>query len=178
MERIRSADEGDVPLLREIERAAGRLFAPLGMDLVAEDEPPSPSTLRYFHEAGRAWVHVVGKAPVAYLLAEVVDGCGHVEQVTVHPEHAGRRIGLGLIEHLAEWARVRGCPALTLTTFTEVPWNGPHYLRCGFRYLRDAEITPGLREIRAAEARAGLDAWPRACMRRELLGAPDTSPES
>ena len=168
---IRSAEEADVPLLRELERAAGRAFAPLGMDLVAEDEPPSPAVLRSSLAAGRAWVHLVGSTPVAYLIADVVDGCAHVEQVTVHPEHAGRRIGFGLIEHLAAWARGRGHPALTLTTFTEVHWNGPYYLRCGFRYLRDSEITPGLREIRAAEARAGLDAWPRACMRREITGS-------
>lgn len=169
---IRSAHEADVPLLRQLERGAGKAFAPLGMDLVAEDEPPSSAMLRSFLGAGRAWVHVVGTAPVAYLIADVVDGCAHIEQVTVHPAHAGRRIGFGLIEHLAAWAQVRGLPALTLTTFTEVPWNGPYYLRCGFRYLRDSEITPGLREIRAAEARAGLDAWPRACMRRELI-SPD-----
>lgn len=86
----------------------------------------------------------------------------------MHPDHAGRRIGFRLIETLAAWARDRGVPALTLTTFTEVAWNGPYYLRCGFRYLTDDELTPGLREIRAAEAVAGLDAWPRACMRRDL----------
>ncbi|SFS96327.1 GNAT family N-acetyltransferase [Saccharopolyspora flava] len=165
---IRLARESDLPAMREIERAAGAPFAEIGMDLVAEDEPPSPGALREFLAAGRAWVHVVEDAPVAYLIADVVDGCAHVEQVSVHPDHAGQRIGFGLIEHLAGWARDRGLPALTLTTFTEVPWNGPYYRRCGFRYLADDELTPGLRDIRAAEAVAGLDAWPRACMRREL----------
>jgi GNAT superfamily N-acetyltransferase len=165
---IRLAGEDDLPLLREVERAAGRPFADVGMDLVASDEPPSLAVLREFQEAGRAWVAVVEDVPVAYLIAEVVDGCAHVEQVSVHPDHAGRRIGFRLIETLADWARDRGLPALTLITFTEVAWNGPYYLRCGFRYLNDDELTPGLREIRAAEAVAGLDAWPRACMRRDL----------
>lgn len=165
---IRLAEEDDLPMLREVERAAGRPFADVGMDLVASDEPPSPAVLREFQEAGRAWVAVVEDVPVAYLIAEVVDGCAHVEQVTVAPEHARRRIGAGLIEALAAWAREGAVPALTLTTFTEVPWNGPYYLRLGFRYLDDDELTPGLRAIRAAEAVAGLDAWPRACMRRDL----------
>ena len=62
----------------------------------------------------------------------------------------------------------RARPALTLTTFTEVPWNAPYYLRCGFRVLADTEITPELRAIRTAEAARGLDAWPRVCMRRDL----------
>ncbi|MDI2029343.1 GNAT family N-acetyltransferase [Saccharopolyspora sp. TS4A08] len=165
---IRLAREADLPVLREVERAAGEPFAELGMDLVATDEPPSVAVLREFQEAGRAWVHVVEDVPVAYLIAEVVDGCAHVEQVSVRPDHGGRRIGSGLIDNLAAWARDRRLPALTLTTFTDVPWNGPYYLRCGFRYLADDELTPGLRDIRAAEAVAGLDAWPRACMRRDL----------
>ena len=43
--------------------------------------------------------------------------------------------------------------------------------RLGFRYLAHEEETPGLRDIREHERAAGLDAWPRACMRRSL--APD-----
>lgn len=59
-------------------------------------------------------------------------------------------------------------PALTLTAYTEVPWNGPYYERLGFRYLAAEEETPGLRAIRRHERAHGLDAWPRACMRRDL----------
>jgi hypothetical protein len=55
-----------------------------------------------------------------------------------------------------------------LSTFADVPWNGPYYERCGFRVLRDAEITPGLREVRAHEDALGLDRWPRVCMRRDV----------
>lgn len=61
-----------------------------------------------------------------------------------------------------------GAPALTLTTFTDVPWNAPYYARCGFRRLDDGELTPGLREISEREAAHGLDRWPRVCMRRAL----------
>jgi GNAT superfamily N-acetyltransferase len=84
----------------------------------------------------------------------------------VHPDHARRRLGRALLDRLIEWAERQRLPAVTLTTYTEVPWNGPYYERCGFRYLTDAELTPGLRAIRAAEAAHGLDRWPRACMRR------------
>lgn len=163
---IRAATEDDLPVLREIELAAGKPFADLGMADVAEDEPPSLAVLREFQQAGSAWVYADDSGPpVGYLLAEVVDGNAHIEQVSVDPEYAGRRIGKRLIEHAARWARERNLPALTLTTFTEVPWNGPYYERLGFRYLTAAEETPGLRSVRAAEAAGGLDRWPRACMR-------------
>jgi hypothetical protein len=49
-----------------------------------------------------------------------------------------------------------------------VPWNAPYYERLGFRRLADADLTPGLREIRAEEAAHGLDGWPRLAMRRDL----------
>jgi GNAT superfamily N-acetyltransferase len=106
--------------------------------------------------------------PVAYLLADPVDGNLHVEQVSVHPDSARRGVGRSLLDHLAGLAVTGGIPALTLTTFAAVPWNAPYYERCGFRYLDGAELTPGLREIREREAAHGLDRWPRVCMRRDL----------
>lgn len=166
---IRLAREADLPVLRDIERAAGRCFADIGMTFVAEDEPPSIEVLLDYQRSGRAWVWVDGDDhPVAYLVAAVVDCCAHLDQVSVHPDYAHRRIGRALMDHLAGWARERGLPAITLTTYTEVEWNGPYYERCGFRYLADDELSPGLREIRAAEVAHGLDQWPRACMRLDL----------
>jgi GNAT superfamily N-acetyltransferase len=166
---IRPAGDADLPVLRDIERAAGRAFSALGMDAVAEDEPPSLDALRRFATEGRAWVATDDRdRPVAYLLADVVDGCAHLEQVSVHPDHAGRGLGRELIQHLGSWAAERELPAITLTTYTEVPWNAPYYRRLGFRLLADAELTPGLRRLRAAEAARGLDRWPRAAMHREL----------
>lgn len=53
---IRAAAPSDLPLLQDIERAAGAPFAAIGMTSVAEDDPPSIATLREFADAGRAWV--------------------------------------------------------------------------------------------------------------------------
>jgi len=170
---LRSATESDVSVMRDVERAAGEAFRSLGMDAVADDDPPPAVVLREYVASGRAWVVDEGHGPAGYLLADVVDGCAHVEQVTVHPEHAGARWGARLVDHLAERALRRGLPALTLTTFRDVPWNGPYYLRLGFRWLPEEELTPGLRALRQREREHGLDRWPRGCMRREVspLGA-------
>lgn len=166
---IRPAREADLPGLRELERVAGKPFADIGMSSVAEDEPPSIEQLRAFADDGRAWVIAdATDTPIAYLILDLVDGNAHIDQVSVHPDHAGRRLGRDLVEYAAEWAVARGIPALTLTTFTEVPWNGPYYERLGFHRLTVEQETPGLRAVRAAEAAHGLDAWPRACMRRDL----------
>lgn len=58
--------------------------------------------------------------------------------------------------------------ALTLTTFSDVPWNRPYYERLGFRVLDEVELSPGLRRIRREEAQRGLDRWGRVAMRRRL----------
>ncbi|MCW0215212.1 MAG: GNAT family N-acetyltransferase [Pseudonocardia sp.] len=160
---LRAAVEADLPRLREIENAAGESFRPLGMDLVAEDEPASLAELREYAGAGRAWVTTTGGEVAGYVLADVVDGNGHVEQVSVHPDHAGAGHGRRLVRRVLEWAAARG-PAVTLTTFVDVPWNGPYYERLGFRYLDDPG--PELRALRRREAEHGLDAWPRAAMIR------------
>ena len=122
-------------------------------------------------DAGRLWVATAeADEPVAFLMADLVDGCLHVEQVSVHPGSARRGVGRRLLDHAASLAATEGLSALTLTTFAHVPWNGPYYARCGFRVLDDAELTPDLRAIRQREAAAGLDQWPRVGMRRDLAG--------
>ncbi|MCI3907464.1 GNAT family N-acetyltransferase [Streptomyces spectabilis] len=167
--RIRVVDPGELPLLQDIERAAGRCFRDVGMPEIADDEPPTLAELAHYRRAGRAWVAVDdGDRPVAYLLADHVDGALHVEQVSVHPDHARRGVGRALIEHLADTAKAGGIPALTLTTFAEVPWNAPYYARCGFETVDEASIGPELRAVRQKEAAHGLDRWPRVCMRRPV----------
>lgn len=166
---IRLAHNRDLPTLQRIERSAGRLFAEVGMTLVADDEPMTVGELRAFAETGRAWVSTDhDDTPVAYLLADIVDGNAHIEQVSVHADYVRRSIGTRLLNHLIEDTRSRGLPAVTLTTYTEVAWNGPYYERRGFRYLSPDEETPGLIAIGAAEAAHGLDRWLRACMKREI----------
>ena len=159
---IRSATAADLPVLRDIECAAGAPFRDLGMAAVADDDPPTIEELAPYQAAGRVWVW--GEPPVAYVLAGEVDGYGHIDQVSVHPGHSRRGIGRALIEHVGAWAAGRGLAGLTLTTFADVPWNAPYYARLGFTVL--AELTPGLAAIRAHEAARGLDAWPRVAMRR------------
>jgi GNAT superfamily N-acetyltransferase len=167
--RIRPVHEYELALLQDIERAAGACFRDIGMPEIADDPPLPVAELARYHQAGTAWVTVdAADAPVAYLIAEIVDGNLHIEQVSVDPQYARRGLGRRLIDHAADYARRNHLPALTLTTFTDVAWNAPYYTRCGFRTLAAEELTRGLEAIRSNEAAHGLDRWPRVCMRRDL----------
>lgn len=166
---IRAARPDDLPELRAVERAAGLAFRSIGMDAVADDEPLPVDELAAYQSDGRAWVYTDDDdRPVAYLLVAVVDGHAHIEQVSVRPEHARRGVGRRLIDIAREWARARDLPALSLTTYADVPWNAPYYARLGFKVLPPDELTAGLRALRADEAAKGLDAWPRVTMRQRL----------
>lgn len=163
---IRLARPDELPALRDLEIAAAEPFRAAGMTEVAEDEPFSVAQLRAYQGDGRCWVSVAADSPVAYLVADVLDGRGHVEQVSVLPSFARRGLGRELIDTAGSWARSLSLPALTLTTFRDVPWNGPYYARLGFRELPEPEWGPALRAVRAHEAALGLDRWPRIAMIR------------
>lgn len=170
---IRAARAGEIPRLREIERAAGAAFRDRGMDAIAASEPPSTALLRRYVDDGRCWVAVDhADEAVAYCLVHVIDDAAHLEQVSVHPDHARCGLGRTLLDRVETWAAGRALSAPTLTTFAEVPWNQPYYERLGFRVLPDGQLGGGLRQVREREAAAGLDRWPRVAMRRPVRVLP------
>ena len=166
---IRPGYPDDIDVICDIERAAGKNFIDVGMPEIAAHEPIGPAPLLGYIEDGRCWVAVDDDTAVGYVIADVVDDCAHIEQLSVVPSHQGRGLGRALIDAVGEWARRRGdLVALTLTTFRDVPFNGPLYAHLGFRVLSADELTPALVEMREEEAGYGLDPALRVVMRRDL----------
>jgi GNAT superfamily N-acetyltransferase len=166
---IRAATAADGPVLQEIEVAAGARFATVGLADIAAHDPFAIEELDAYAADGRSWVATDADGVVTgYAVADVLDGCGHLEQVSVRPEVQGRGIGRALVDAVTEWARSRGYPAVTLTTFVDVAWNAPLYERLGFRVLDEAAIGPELASRRDEETRHGLDPARRVCMRRDV----------
>lgn len=161
---IRPGMEADLQRLVVVEVEAGQVFRTVGMTKVAEDVPQIPD-LREAAEAERLWVTEVGSEVAGYIIADVLDGDAHVAQVSVAPAYAGRALGRAMIEFLEDWGRAAGCPATTLTTFRDVPWNGPYYLRLGYHVLRKEDIGPELAMTMAQEASLpGIEASLRCAM--------------
>ena len=163
---IRPALPADVLGLPAIEAAAGEAFRTVGMPEIADDPLPDVQQLKRHASDGRVRVATVSNVVVGYALAVVRDGSAHLEQVSVHPDHAGQRIGADLIDAVTSWARDRGDDRLTLTTFADVPWNAPYYRKLGFRALPDDALGPQLAAELAAE-RMRFTA-PRIAMARDV----------
>jgi GNAT superfamily N-acetyltransferase len=106
--RIRTACSDDLAALVEIERATGTMFLQLDADVFVGHDPGSVEELIPYADDDRAFVLVDAyDRPVGYLLVDPLDGAAHIEQVSVHPDHARKGLGRALIEHAASWASAR-----------------------------------------------------------------------
>ena len=73
-----------------------------------------------------------------------------------------------LVNTVVGWARSQGYDELTLITFRHLPWNAPFYAALGFELVSDDSLGDEMRELLQQEAKAGLKAANRVCMRRLL----------
>jgi GNAT superfamily N-acetyltransferase len=169
---IRLARSEDVHVLPAVELAASALYEDRADDL--DVQPATLETVTQIREfesarqAGSLWVAIGPDGqPVGFALVREVDGVAHLEELDVHPSHGRQGLGATLLTTVCDWARETGFPAVTLSTFREVPWNGPFYARHGFRILHRSELSPGLVEIRELERRKGLRMDLRVMMRFE-----------
>jgi GNAT superfamily N-acetyltransferase len=180
---IRAATERDIEAMRAIEVDAGGRFRAIGLHVVADDPPPEPEALLGYITCGLAWI-AEGRAddghpvPVGYALASTVDGEGHLDQVSVLEQATGRGIGSALVDVVLSWSAASGHPAVTLTTYGDVPWNGPWYARRGFVEVPDERLTPRLRAILERERAIGLEPPTRIAMRRAAAHASAGDPRA
>src|SRR5262245_47931245 len=144
--RIRPARPDDLQALPLIELAAAAVFRATPYAYLADDDPVS-AEVDLAHE--HVWL-VVDQAdqPIAFAIVHVLDESVHLHELDVHPDYARQGLGRRLIATVTDWARARGATALTLTTFDDVPWNGPYYARLGFRTLDLTTLSPGLQAVR------------------------------
>ncbi len=114
--------------------------------------------------SGSLWVAEVDGQPVAFLAATPTCERLHIDELDVARPHQGQGIGSRLLAAAAQWARREGYRALSLTTFRDIPWNGPFYARFGFREWTDPPAS--VRQALLYEAARGLkDRW---AMRMDL----------
>ncbi len=149
---VRLAEPADLDRLADVETAADALFVPLGV--TGLPAPPSAA------ERAAAWrVLVTGRPVLGFAVLERVDDGVHLEQLSVHPSAGRRGLGTALLRAAVDVARSAGARRLTLTTYADVPWNGPWYAARGFTEFADPG--PGLAALVDAEAAAGLTAHGR-----------------
>lgn len=116
--------------------------------------------------SGSLLVAVSQDSVVGFAMVREQDGNFHLTVMAVHPDHGKRGFGRQLVQAIIEEAERRQHSGVTLTTFDDLPWNGPFYRSAGFRVLTDEELSPTLRDILANEAHLGM--VNRVAMRRAI----------
>lgn len=164
---LRLAASEEVALLADIQLKAAIRFP--------DDVLPEPMRSAYTVsgeimtealEKGRLWV-ACGKenALLGYAVWRDMDGAAVLEQVDVLPQHGRRGIGSLLVRHIMEQAAGAGHLDLYLTTFKNVPWNAPFYLKLGFTIAEDDRLPQPVLKIIRQEREAIKN---RIAMQRDL----------
>jgi len=166
---IRLARPADADHLPEIERAAAVLFA--GEPDAASfdfDDVVSAEEHRKLISRGHCLVAEIDERIIGFLAAEPFGRELHIWEMDVHPEMQGQGIGAILLRACLIDAGNAGLRAVTLTTFRDLPWNGPFYRRVGFVEVDDLPAHPRLAKLIADEIEAGLPDDRRTAMIRFL----------
>jgi len=162
---IREANHSDFKALPIVEQAAGMMYAQTRHARFAygpnATESADPSR-------DRVWVAEHDEKVIGFALVRVFDSGVHLHELDVHPEHSRRGIGRQLIERVKRWAHEQRFTKLTLTTFSDVPWNAPYYSRLGFSIVEGAAVSSHLRKILGDETAAGFPMDYRVAMEMSL----------
>ncbi len=162
---LRLAQAEDADHLPAIEAAAAEMFLS-DPDLLDFDpnDTWTPDELRRLIRKGHCLVSHVGDAIAGFIACEPFRRELHIWEMDVHPSFQKRGIGAGLVRAIQIDARNSGFKALTLTTFRDLPWNGPFYERLGFEEVTALDAHPRLAGELANEADDGLPATRRCAM--------------
>lgn len=165
---IRLAGRDDFRHFGAIERAAAALFAEAGLPEIASHEPTDLEFIEAAARAGAVFIATGDNDPLGFILSAPLDRHMHIYELSVHPSHGKRGLGRKLVEAVCSHAQESGFAAVTLSTFRDIPWNGPFYASCGFRELQRHEWTPALLLAHYREEDLGLPIERRCFMRKEL----------
>lgn len=166
---VRPARLEDVGLLGPIERSAASVFREAGLAWLADGETMDPADLAASCRCGLLWVATDARdRPVGFLAAQVLDGHLHIAELSVALTHQRQGIGNRLVEAAIAHGRRTEFDAVTLTTYRDLPWNGPFYARFGFVEIDPGEAGPGHCERLRREAEHGHDPARRCVMALRL----------
>jgi len=152
---IRFGRPDDLPFLGAIEQSGAETFTVFGQPLV-DGSPPAPDDqwAKALHD-GLLWVaDDLASGPIGFLAAERTDDGLYIEEVDVLMPRQKQGHGRRLMHAAIDWAKAEGLPAVTLTTFRHIPFNGPFYASMGF--AEQYPPSPHLAATLANEAAGGF----------------------
>jgi GNAT superfamily N-acetyltransferase len=166
---ITLADVEDIPAMIAVDKAASALFAPTGLinpnalndhvpAEIFETEIPLGNVFTVRNEHGWA---------VGFAMVRARGNGLYLDQVSVTPDYGQRGLGRALVLAVIKEAERRKLPYVSLSTFRDLPWNGPFYASLGFVEITRDKLEPYMLEIEEAQ-RPHMDVNERCFMRRKV----------
>jgi GNAT superfamily N-acetyltransferase len=155
----RLARDDDAQELLRIEQASMETFAGAGIEL--------PSFVRATIVGDPLIVVLLDDVLVGYASIEPLGGWWHLHEVSVDPLYGRRGAGTVLLLDVIARAHRAQAVGVSLTTFADLPFNGPWYARHGFEVVEE-NAHPWLAAAREFERSAGIEVAPRQAMVRHF----------
>lgn len=166
---IRQASADDAANLPDIERSAAKAFLPVaGLEWIASDTVMSAELHQIYIDEGTVWVATTDKRCIGFVTTAQYKDALHIIELAVEDGHQGHGVGRRLLGSAREYAIEHDIPALTLTTFRDLPFNEHFYHKLGYRTLDESELPKRLADILEAEIENGLPGDRRCAMRLAL----------
>jgi ribosomal protein S18 acetylase RimI-like enzyme len=97
-----------------------------------------------------------GKTLVAFAACHLYEHYLHLDEISVLPDYGKQGIGSLLVKHLIKESAQRKCQGITLSTFSDIPWNAPFYKKLGFTELAYSETPKHVQAMLDEEKSIGL----------------------
>ncbi|MCJ1307568.1 hypothetical protein MMC25_001215 [Agyrium rufum] len=144
----RTASKLDINHIWVIDSSATKKFGsiPALADLAAGEE--TTEKFERWLEHGRVYLVEDKNRPVGFVAVHEVDDVLYIDEIGVHENHQGRGLGAMLLEAVFQraqeiaWEKNREVARVSLTTYPDVPWNGPWYKKHGFEEFDAERIGP------------------------------------
>lgn len=157
----------EIPRLIDIDKRAGQMFGATGLlqgdaldDHVPHEIFEASIPAGHVFTARNSDLLVVG-----FTLTSDRGKSLYLDQISVDPEYGRRGIGRSLIDNVVSTARARKKKRIVLSTFKDVPWNGPFYRSCGFKELPRRKLETWMLDIERLQA-PDMDVTKRCFMAR------------
>jgi GNAT superfamily N-acetyltransferase len=166
---IEDASVSEVDVLVEVDRAASTLFEPTGLlsEEALNDHVPVEILASAAENGDLFTARLESGQPVGFALVSLRGGMLYLDQISVHPDHGKRGIGAALLTRVIDEAKRRKLRRVSLSTFRDLPWNGPFYAKHGFREIKRGDMADWMLKLERIQAEE-LDVSQRCFMVRKI----------
>lgn len=174
---IRAVTASDIDQICQIDTDASSKFAsiPALADLADGSHGPLEfSTVQHWLASGTVYAAEDEKDMLGFTAVQPKDGILYIAELSVREIHQGRGLGTLLLEKVFKHARQTSesigssVAKVSLTTYPDVPWNGPWYQKRGFEEVSAETLGSWhVQKVQQDDEELARPGYRRCCMLRE-----------